>query len=207
MITSKVTDKQIFILTINSLAVVMTMFLVIPHVFAAETGRTAEQMLGTTRKQQENTIPPSVHSEVSSPKGYSSEVAKSRPARKANSQGTVSGLKIEIPTCKYVSEYKSVTCDMKLTNQEHDMETVLHCYTGTVAQDEKGNTLQCAHVWLGSNHSWNFAHDKILRGKPVKGMIRLETRTVPVKLKRLEISFTLNNTVQTMILKNIPVVH
>ncbi len=117
----------------------------------------------------------------------------------------VNGVKLEIHSCKYVPEYKSVTCDFKATNLEPDIEAVMYCYTGTVAVDEQGNTLQCAHVWLGSNHSWNYAHGKLIKGTPVRGMIRLETKRAPKKLRALKVSMALNGATESALMKNIPV--
>jgi len=167
-----------------------------------KTSRTAEQMLNSSQPKQEKTLlpPAPVVSQQSKP-----HVVQKKKTYLTNSSQILSGVKIEVQSCKYVPEYKSITCDMTLTNQEHDTEAVIHCYTGTMAKDEKGNNLQCAHIWLGSNHSWNFAHGKLLQGRPVKGMVRLETKKAPVKLNKLEISLALNGTAQVMTVKNIPV--
>jgi len=129
----------------------------------------------------------------------------STPRKYDRAQHVVNGVKLEILSCKYVPEYKSVTCDFKATNLEPDIEAVMYCYTGTEAVDDTGNKLQCAHVWLGSNHSWNYAHGKLMKGTPVKGMIRLETRRAPKKLKALKVSIALNGATESAMIKNIPV--
>ena len=184
------------------------------HEQGAMTSRKTEEMLSSTtpKKSIQNSgvksssagknIPPA---HVSRQNRQSHAAKKHKPIRRKAARHVVNGVKLEILSCKYVPEYKSVTCDFKATNLEPDIEAVMYCYTGTEAIDETGNQLQCAHVWLGSNHSWNYAHGKLLKGTPVKGMIRLETGRAPRKLKTLKVSLALNGTTESALIKNIPV--
>lgn len=176
---------------------------------AEKTFSSTEQKLNSSQTKKKH-LSGSSQQKKKTEKTFSTTEQKLNPsqAKKKSQSGSsqiLSGVKIEIQSCKNVPEYKSITCDMTLTNQEHDIETVIHCYTGTTATDEKGNNLQCAHAWLGSNHSWNFAYGKLVKGTPVKGMVRLEAKRPPEKLKKLEISLALNGVTQTTTLNNIPV--
>jgi len=134
-----------------------------------------------------------------------SNAAPRRKARHIRARSIVNGVKMEILSCQYVPQYKSVTCNFKATNLEPAVEAVVYCYTGTKAVDDQGTAMQCAHAWLGSNHSWNYAHGKLEKGTPVNGMIRLETRRAPAKLKRLEVSLSINGSRQKAVIKNLPV--
>lgn len=162
---------------------------------AQQTSRTAEQIFNSSKSTQKQTLSTST----------SSPLVNQKPTHPTNTSRTISGLKIEVQRCKSVPEYKSITCDMTLTNQSNDSDAVLYCYTGTMAKDESGNNLQCAHIWLGSNHSWNFAQGKLPKGKPVKGMVRLETKKPISKIRELIISINFEGTRQSILVKNIPV--
>ena len=177
---------------------------------AAGTNRDTEKLVSDEAEKQRldtNTPIKSPHNSSSHKSPAKRKHSTNTPYQSTNSRARhiVNGVKLEIHSCKYVPEYKSVTCEFKATNLEPDIEAVMYCYTGTAAVDEQGNTLQCAHVWLGSNHSWNYAHGKLIKGTPVRGMIRLETKQAPKKLKALKVSMALNGATESALMKNIPV--
>ena len=148
--------------------------------------------------------------------------AKVPPKKSGNKllQTTVEGVRFELKGCAAQPEQKSITCNMTLTNLEHDADVVLYCYSGTSATDNAGNNLQCGQASIASNNAWNYAFDKLVKDVPAKAMVRLDAENKSSALSELNfkrvqnktntlskvsISFSVNGLRKVLIFQNIPV--
>ncbi len=113
-------------------------------------------------------------------------------------------VRLDFSKCFYHPPTNSIACKMQLTNLAEDSDVTFFCYSGTQAKDSDGNVKECAHTWIGSNHSWNYAATKLQKGTPQQAMVRFTTGGRLNSLS-MQLVFAINDVRKMVTLSNVPV--